>query len=154
MRVDPPARRAVIAALATVTLLIVAFWVIWFFGDRSLVATEARPAYFEHEESFVLADSWLALCTAAGAVTLTRRSPLALFWVLAGGGAGLYLGSMDALYDLRRNDWFGAGPSGYVEMAIVVITWALSLTLLTWAWRSRASLLGHAVSYDRGHGND
>lgn len=136
-----PGRRLVVTALALATILIAAFWVVWFFGDRALVATESRPAYFEHEEAFVLADTWLAVCTAAGAVALALRRPQALFWILAGGGAGLYLGCMDALYDLRRNDWFGAGASGYVEMAIVVLTWALSLGLLGWAWRNRRALL-------------
>ena len=140
-REGPPGLRLVIAALAIATLLIAAFWLVWFFGDRSLVATESRPAYFEHEESFVLADAWLALCTAAAAITLALRQPAALFWILAGGGAGLFLGSMDGLYDIRRNDWFGAGASGYVEFAIVLLTWALSITLLIWAWRNRSAIL-------------
>jgi hypothetical protein len=139
---DPPGRRAVITLLVVAAAAIAAFWIVWFFGDRSLVATESRPAYFEHEQSFVLADAWLALCTAAAAFTLWRRSPAALFWLLAGGGAGLYLGAMDGLYDVTRDDWFGAGGSGYVELAIVLFTWALSIGLLAWAWRQRARLLG------------
>jgi hypothetical protein len=134
-------RRTVVAALALATILVVAFWVVWFFGDRSLLAMESRPAYIEHEQSFVLADGWLGLCTAAAAVTVWRRRPSAFFWLVAGGGAGLFLGSMDALYDISRNDWFGTGGAGYTELLIVVLTWGLSLGLMAWAWRHREALL-------------
>ena len=137
---DVPGRSLVAVALAITTLLVAAFWVAWF-ADRPLVATESNTAYYVHEQSFIAADAWLALCTAAGALTLFRRRPAALFWVLAGGGAGLYLGCMDGLYDVSRNDWFGAGASGYVELAVVALTWTLSIGILIWAWRNRAALL-------------
>lgn len=135
-----PGRNLVAVLLAAATVLVVAFWTAWFV-DRPLVATEANVAYYVHEQSFIAADAWLALCTAAGALSLWRCRPAALFWVLAGGGAGLYLGCMDGLYDVSRNDWFGAGASGYVELSIVVLTWVLSISLLAWAWRQRERLL-------------
>lgn len=136
-----PGRRAVIVVLLVATLLVVGFWAVWFFVDRSLLAMETRPAYIEHEQSFVLADGWLALCTAAAALTLWRRRPSALFWLLAGGGAGLFLGSMDGLYDVSRGDWFSTGGAGYTELGIVVLTYGLSIGLLAWAWRQRRGLL-------------
>ncbi|HXA42961.1 MAG TPA: hypothetical protein VNV65_08645 [Candidatus Solibacter sp.] len=136
-----PGRRAVIALLVVATVLVVGFWVVWFFVDRSLLAMETRPAYIEHEQSFVLADGWLALCTAAAALALWRRHASAFFWLVAGGGAGLFLGSMDALYDISRNDWFATGGAGYTELGIVVLTWGLSIGLMAWAWRRRRGLL-------------
>lgn len=137
---DPPGRRTMIVLLAIATILVVAFWVVWFFVDRSLLATETGQGYIEHEQSFVLADAWLGLCTAAATLTLWRRHPSALLWLLTGGGAGLFLGAMDALYDVSRNDWFGAGGAGYTEFGIVLITWTLSIGLMTWAWRNRKAL--------------
>jgi hypothetical protein len=137
---DPPGRRGVIVLLVVATVLVIAFWVAWFFVDRSLVATETGASYVEHEQSFVLADAWLGLCTAAAALALWRRHSSALLWLLAGGGAGLFLGAMDALYDVSRNDWFGAGAAGYTEFGIVLVTLALSICLMTWAWRNRRAL--------------
>lgn len=135
-----PARRLVIGALLVAAGLIAAYWLVWFFVDRSLLATDTRPAYYEHEQSFVLADAWLASCCLCAAATLARRRPAALFWVIAAGASGLYLGCMDALYDVTRNDWFGAGSAGYIELGIVAITWALSTALMAWAWRNRTGL--------------
>ncbi len=136
-----PARRLIIGVLAAAACMIAAYWIVWFFVDRSLLATESRPAYYEHEQSFVLGDSWLALCCVLGAIALVRRRPAALFWVLAAGASGLYLGCMDALYDVSRNDWFGAGAAGYVELGIVLLTWGLSIVLMIWAWRNRDAIL-------------
>ena len=126
--------------------MIAAYWLVWFFVDRSLLATESRPAYYEHEQSFVVADAWLALCCVFGAVALASRHPAALFWIVAGGASGLYLGCMDALYDVTRNDWFGAGASGYVELGIVILTWAISIALMGWAWRNRGAILWRGQS--------
>jgi hypothetical protein len=140
----PRAERLVIGVLIFAACLIIAYWLVWFFVDRSLLATESRAAYYEHEQSFVLADGWLALCCVMGAVTLARRSAAALFWIIAGGAAGLYLGCMDGLYDVSRNDWFGAGVSGYIELGIVVLTWVLGISLMVWAWRNRKTILGPA----------
>lgn len=143
-RVTPvhvPARRVVIGVLVVAACMIAAYWVIWFYVDRSLLATESRPAYYEHEQSFVLADIWVAVCCVLGAIALARRRAVALFWVIAGGASALYLGCMDALYDTSRNDWFGAGASGYVELGIVVLTWLLSIALMIWAWRNREAIL-------------
>jgi len=134
-------RRAVLATLLLATVLIVVYWLVWFLVDRSILAMETRPAYIEHEQSFVLADAWLALCTAAAALALARRGRLALFWLLAGGGAGIYLGCMDSLYDISRNDWFGAGGAGYIELGIVVITFTFAIAILAWTWRNREALL-------------
>jgi hypothetical protein len=76
-----------------------------------------------------------------GAVALARRRPAAFFWVVAAGASGLYLGCMDALYDVTRNDWFGAGASGYIELAIVLVTWVVSIGVMIWAWRNRDVIL-------------
>ncbi len=138
---DVPGRGAVIAVLVVATVLVIGFWVVWFFVDRSLLAMETRSAYIEHEQSFVLADGWLALCTAAAALALWKRRASAFFWLVAGGGAGLFLGSMDALYDVSRGDWFSSGGAGYTELGIVVLTYGLSIGLLAWAWRQRRGLL-------------
>ena len=125
--------------LVAVAALIVAYWVAWAF-HRSLVASETGVPYTQFEDAFPLADGFLVLCLLSGAYCLVTARRAALFWLLAGGGAGLYLFGMDVLYDLEHGVW-GKGGNGLVELAINVLTLVLSLTVLHWAWARRDALL-------------
>ena len=73
--------------LLVAALLIVAYWVAWL-AHRSLVASETTPGYTQFEDAFPLADGWLALCLVAASYCLVTARRAALFWLLAGGGAG------------------------------------------------------------------
>ena len=124
--------------LLAVALVIAAYWLAWLL-HRSLVASETGTAYTQFEDAFPLADGWLALCLVAASYCLwTARR--ALFWLLAGGGAGLYLFAMDVLYDLQHGVW-GKGANGVMELVINVVTLVLSLFVLRWTWVRRDVLL-------------
>ncbi len=125
--------------LAVAALLIVAYWVAWL-THRSLVASETGPGYTQFEDAFPLADGWLALCLVAASYCLVTARRAALFWLLAGGGAGLYLVGMDVLYDLQHGVW-GKGANGVLELTINLVTLGLSLFVLRWAWLRREALL-------------
>lgn len=125
--------------LVVVALVTVLYWVAWF-GHRSLVASVHTSPYYQFENAFPAADAWLVLCLFGGAATLWARRPSALFWLLAGGGAGLYLFAMDTLYDLEHGIW-AKGGNGLVELAINIVTLGLSLAVLRWAWTRRQPLL-------------
>ena len=137
--VSDVARRRLPVLLVVAAAVTVAYWVLWF-SHRSVVASEKRPAYYEFENAFPLADGFVVLALLAAARALRRRTPAALGWLLAGGGAGLYLFCMDVLYDLEHGIW-GKGSNGVVELAINLVTLTLSLGLLRWAWRRRRALL-------------
>lgn len=132
-------RRRVINVLAAVVVIDVVYWVAWY-ADRSLVASNTRPPYYEFENAFPLADAWLALCCLGGIVGLRRRSSTALLWLLMAAGAGFYLFGMDVLYDLEHGIWWSSG-GGVVELAINVLTAAVAGVLLRWTWLNRAELL-------------
>lgn len=119
--------------------LLIAFWGAWFL-DRDLVASEHTAEYIAFEQAFQLADAWLLALILLSIVQLLRRSASALLWLLALGGAGLYLLAMDVLYNLRH-DIYTDGHAGLIELAINAITATLSVTALGWAWTSRAQLL-------------
>ena len=138
--VSDRARRWMVVLLVVTAAVVVAYWALWY-GHRSLVASETRPAYYEFENAFPLADGGLALALLGSAWGLRRRRPGALGWLLAGAGAGLYLFAMDVLYDIEHGIW-GKGAGGAVELAVNVATLVLSLGILRWAWRRRAGLLG------------
>ena len=138
--IEESSRRRVIAVLVVGIVLMLGYWIAWY-ADRSLVASNTRSAYYEFENAFPLADAWLTVALIGSAWTLWRHSPMALFWLLAGGGAGLYLFGMDVLYDLENGIWWNSGAGGVIELAINLVTLTVSLWLLRWAWTRRAALL-------------
>jgi hypothetical protein len=137
--VEARQRRAMAGLLLAAALLIAAYWLAWLL-HRSLVASETGAAYTQFEDAFPLADAWLALCLVAASFCLWTARRAALFWLLAGGGAGLYLFAMDVLYDLQHGVW-GKGANGVTELVINVVTLALSLFVLRWTWVRRDALL-------------
>ena len=139
---DLPMRRTVIVMLVVAIVLDAAYWTIWF-TNRDLIASETTQAYYDFENAFPLADLWLGLACVLALVTLVRRHPSALLWLIAVGAAGLYLGSMDLLYDLEH-DIFGKGGGGAFEAVIVAATWVFSITVLWFAWTRRSELLAGA----------
>jgi hypothetical protein len=116
-----------------------AYWSIWF-THRGWVASENTRAYDDFENAFPLADLWLGVACIFALVTLVRRRPSALLWLVATGAAGLYLGCMDLLYDLEHGI-FGKGGRGAFEAVIVAVTWVFSLIVLRYAWTRRVELL-------------
>jgi hypothetical protein len=132
-------RRLVIVMLVVALVLDAAYWTIWF-TNRDWIASEHSQAYYDFENAFPLADLWLGIAALLALVTLVRRRPSALLWLIATGAAGLYLGSIDLLYDLEHNI-FGKGGGGAFEAVIVVLTWVFSITLLRYAWTRRGELL-------------
>ena len=126
-------------------VLDVVYWTLWF-TDRDLIASEHTRAYYEFENAFPLADAWLGLACLLALTGLLKGWPSALFWLIAAGASGLYLGCMDLLYDLE-NGIFAQGSGGAFEAVIVLVTFVFSVTLLGWSWRHRGELL--ADSADR-----
>jgi hypothetical protein len=130
---------AIVSLLSVAAALDVAYWALWIFA-RAQVAADTRAAYVEFEQAFPLADLWLLVCVLGAIEALLRRRPAALFWLLGGGGAGIYLFAMDSLYDVQHGIW-GKGANGLSELAIVLFTLTLSLVLLRWAWRRRRTII-------------
>jgi hypothetical protein len=135
-------RRLVAAGLIVAAGLLVAFWVLWW-TDRGLVASRTTPAYFSFEDDFALADGWLLGTVIAAAVQLRRRRASALLWLIAAGGAGLYLLGMDMLYDLQHGIYASNG-GGVIELLIDILVAGASVGVLWWSWRYRRWLLNPA----------
>jgi hypothetical protein len=138
-RITERGRRRVASALLAGATLLVLYWAAWLL-DRTLLAADTRPAYFEFEGAFFLADGWLATCLVAGARALTARRSSALLWLLAAGGAGGFLVAVDVLYNLQHGVWF-ASQRGLTELVRNMATGAGTVGLFAWAWPRRAELL-------------
>ena len=130
-------RRLTLAGGVAIAVLI-AYWTLWF-AARDVVASAHTQAYVDFENAFPLADAWLGLCVLLAVISVHRRRPTALLWLLAGGGAGVYLACMDVLYDLQHGI-YATGAGGVVELAINVLTVGLSTWFLRWSWRRRDAL--------------
>jgi hypothetical protein len=131
------------ALLILTSLLLVAYWVLWF-ADRGLLASEHTAQYIAFEQSFPLADGWLLMAALAAATQLWRRRPSALMWLCVFGGAGLYLRALDVLYDLEHNI-YAVGHGGASELGINLATAAISIGTLTVGWHFRRELLEDAA---------
>jgi hypothetical protein len=125
--------------LVIVAAITVLYWVIWF-ADRSLLASETDPAYYQFENAFPLADGWWVLALVFGAWTLVKRSPTAMASLLVAGGAGLYLFCMDVLYDAEHGIWT-RGAGGAIEAVINLATLLINAGLIAWSWANRAALV-------------
>ena len=132
-------RRTIEAMLVVAILLDITYWTLWF-AQRDWIASEHSDAYYEFENAFPLADFWLGAACLAALVALRTGRPSALLWLLCSGSAGLYLFSMDFLYDVE-NGIFTKGGGGAFEAVIVALTLIFSVTLLSWSWRHRDELL-------------
>jgi hypothetical protein len=139
-RVEPRSRNRIVILLVSAAALILAYWILWYTA-RGVIASDNTDVYVAFENAFPAADAWLVVCLIGAAVTLVRRRPTALFWLLAGGGAGLYLFAMDSLYDVEHQVWWTSGSGGCIELAINLLTLGMGVGLLRWAWHHRGALL-------------
>jgi len=140
VEITDASRRRIVVVLLLSALITVSYLLLWIFA-RDVVVSETRPGYAEFENSFPLADTWLLGCLLGATHTLLTHRPAALFWLLAGGGAGIYLLGIDSLYDIENGIWWLPGGAGLLELGINLITLVVSVGLLHWAWRRRAALL-------------
>ena len=144
---EPRHYRLTLGLILAAFAALVAYWVIWFFVDRSLLANLDTQAYYVFENAFPAADGWLAVACAAGAWAMWKRRASSLFWLLAGGSASVYLGLMDVLFDLEngvygapKGDWGAVG----IEVAINLYALGVGAWALAFGWRNRAWFLARS----------
>ena len=119
-----------------------AYWVVWFGVDRRWLATADTPEYYTFENAFPIADGWLAVTGALGAVALQRRRASALLWMLLAGSAALYLAGMDVLFDLENGIYRSGGLANVgVELFINVGCFAGGVAIVRFGWRHRHHFL-------------
>ena len=140
-------RIAIIIAMIFAALLTIAYWVVWFGGGRALLASANTTSYYAFENAFPAADGWLALTLLLGALGLALNRPWGLLAGLLAGGAGVYLGCMDVLFDLENGIYLvpkGGDPSAVIiEATINVLTFTLGVVVITYLWRQRRALLAN-----------
>lgn len=130
--------------LLTVAALTTAYWVVWFLipgGQASLAALPGEVCHTTFENAFPMADGWMAFCAAVAGCLLLSGRARAVSWLFMAGSAGIYLFSMDVLYDLQNGIYGRLGDpatAGAVatEMLINLGTLIFACWSLIWAWRN------------------
>jgi len=114
---------------------IAAYWADWFTRGRVKVADDSE--YTTFEESFPLADAYLAACLLLSAHALWRGKPSAVPLGIAGGSAAVFLGLMDLLFDIRRGNLSDSSVEMQTEKAIIAACLTLGPWTMTRLWRRR-----------------
>lgn len=142
----PRGLKVIIGAMVFAAIITVAYWVIWYGIDRNMLASSQAPSYFVFENAFPAADGWLVITLIIGVIGLARRRPWGLLATLLAGGAGIYLGCMDVLFDLENGIYLvpsGSDPSPVIiEIIINVLTFLLGAVIISYVWRNRRWFLG------------
>jgi hypothetical protein len=71
------------------------------------------------------------------AINCARRRPQAVLWALVASGASVYLGCMDALYNLEHGKYASLDAGMILEMLINLSSFASPAILIPYFWRNR-----------------
>lgn len=143
----PPGSGVIMGILIFGIVATIAYWGIWFGVDRDILASAHTSEYYAFENSFPLADAWMAATGVAATWALLRRRAASFFWCIASGAISVYLGMLDVLFDLENGIYTAAdGNTGgvVVELIINVLTLSLGAVVMLWAWAQRRWLLSLA----------
>jgi hypothetical protein len=111
------------------------YWILFF--ATGVVQTSSDAAYLDFERAFPVADAWLAFASAWCAINCARRRPQAVLWALVAGGASVYLGCMDTLYNLEQGKYESLDAGIILEMLINLSSFASPAILIPYFWRHR-----------------
>ncbi len=144
----PPEINVVIGLGLFAIAAICLYWITWFAAPQFIQArAPADPdyqIYVNFEQAFPLANGWLALASLVGVIGLWRMRDWGFLFMLLAGGAAIFLGLMDLLYDLEHNMFTPFTVEAVVELAIVVAVLALGPVMIALMWRRRREFI-HAA---------
>ncbi|MDJ0962191.1 MAG: hypothetical protein QNJ88_16175 [Acidimicrobiia bacterium] len=125
-------------AMAIAAALTAAYWIDWFTKGR--VQSADDPEYVAFEESFPLADGYMAVLYVAAARELWKQRPAAVPLGIAAGSANVFLALMDLLFDLRRGNLRESTPEMQIEKAIIGASLVFGPLTAIRLWRARSRL--------------
>ena len=127
--------------LMTVTAgLVIGYWVEWFTKGR--VKSSNDLSYITFEESFPLADGYMAALYLLSARALWKQREVAVLLGIAAGSAHAFLALLDLLFDLKRGNLRATNPEMQVEKAIVASSLIFAPLTIVRLWRARRRLAG------------
>lgn len=121
------------------------YWFTWFAAPQFIQArAPADPdyqIYVNYGQAFPLADGWLAVASLVGVIGLWRMRDWGFLFMLLAGGAAIFLGLMDLLYDLEHSMFTPFTAEAAVELVIVILLLALGPAMIALLWRRRRDFI-------------
>ena len=122
-----------LGALFVVTAVVtVAYWVDFFV--RGTVHVVEEDWYIRFQRAFPAADGWTAACSLVAGIGLLTGSDVGTAFGLVAGGALVFLGLMDVLFNLRNGLYRLLPGSGAMWAEVVINVWVLGLGGLSVAY--------------------
>lgn len=127
------------AVLITGAIVTLAYWLNYFFAGDVRVLPDYWYSAFE--DSFPVADGWMALCMFAAGIGLWRGSPNGELFGLLAASALIYLADMDVTFNVEHGLYALLPKSGpmLTEAAINATSLGLGLATLVISWRRAAA---------------
>lgn len=126
-------------------VILTAYWIIWFTApqfiqSRTPDATD-YAIYVAFEQAFLLADFYVAVAALIGAIGLFKMKSWGFLSMLLGSGGLIFLGLMDLLYGLEHKMFTPLNAESIMELAIVILTFALGPIIVSLLWKHRKEFL-------------
>jgi hypothetical protein len=131
----PLGLHAVIGGLWIASAFNALYWILYF--TNGAVHASNDPVYLGFEAAFPAADAWLAIACIGCAEGLRRRHRWAVLYGIAAGSAFVYLGLMDALYNLEHGMYLHLSREMVAEMVINVTCFTFGPLLMWYVWHHR-----------------
>jgi len=128
-------RRILSALLVFGALVTVAYWLNYFlFGDVRVLPDYWYSAF---EDSFPVADGWMALCMFAAGIGVWHNTLRGALMGLMAGSALLYLAAMDITFNVEHGLYALLPKSGpmLTEASINLLSLSLGAVTLVFSWR-------------------
>ena len=116
-----------------------AYWVSYFASGT--VRTAGDPVYVGFENAFPLADAYMSAAFVTSAILLLRGRALAVPFGILAGGAMLFLGCMDTLFNLEHAKYSAMTVEMTIETAINVVCFFFGPFTAVRLWRIRSRLV-------------
>jgi hypothetical protein len=135
----PKGFTALAIVLIVFALGVIAFWITFF--TSGAVSMGESQAYLEHEQSFPLADGYMAACCLICAIGLIRMHSWAMLFGLLAGSGIIFLGLMDTLYSIQQGIFAGFDVAALEAFIICGVCLVLGPGTIVYLWRNREHLL-------------
>src|SRR5262249_38223810 len=119
-----------------------AYWLAYFLAGAVQTADDA--VYTGFENAFPLADGYMTVADVPAALFLLLGRRLTAGVGIAAGSAMVFLGAMDALFNLEHGKYADMTPEMAIETVINVVCFAFGAITMARLWRIRSRLLASA----------
>lgn len=134
----------VIGVLAFGFVALVAYWSVFYTSGAVQARTDV--VYLTFQKSFLLADAWLAVCCAVGAIGLWRRRAWGVLFGLFAASSSIFLGLMDVCFNLNEAMYQRGGGAMWLETGINAANLTFGAVIAAVLWSRRHGLLFPASS--------